>query len=806
MRLLRRSMLREVRARRGPFLAVIVTVVLGVALFGASYDAFLNLTASYEQLYTETHFADVTAVGGDSASVAAAAATVSDVQATSTRSVADVPIKVGDQQLLGRAIGLPDDGSPAPVNDVLVLDGSRLDPSVPNGVLVEQHMANNFHLKPGDTIQILDGTSWRDLKVLGTVFSPEYIWLAKSRQEVFVLPDDFGVLFAPESLVSALPASAVQGQALAWIGPDASDSATQATASAMRSAGALDVMTKAEQPSNAALQEDVSGFGEMSLAFPIMFLGAAAFATFVLLGRMIASQRGVIGTLRANGMGKRTVTLHYTSYGVAVGVIGAVLGALLGALLAGVISSIYTSEIGIPSRVTDVRVTTVAAGVAIGLLASIAAAWVPARRAAAMNPAQAMRGVAPTGSGGESLLERLLPPLRRLPVRWRVALRGIGRNPRRSLATMGGVVFACVLILASWGMIDTVDILMHRQFVDVARADASVYPVAPVTDASMAPIRAMSGVSVVEPGAEWPVSVSSGSDSYLTQLTAFQPNTVMHGFYDASGHELSLPAHGVLLGIAMQSRLHVEVGDTVTLSLATGAAGAAGATTGPISADAVVAGFVNEPLGTPAYVSLPYLSTILGGSAPGGSAAGGSAIENVVYVRYAPDANADAVTTALRNLDGVAAVVNNQALFDLMNQFLGLFYAFIGVMVVLGGILAFALIYNTLMASISERASEIAVLRTLGMPSATVSRLITGENLLLTAIGLVPGLIIGYLVAAAFMSSFSSDMFQFTLDMRPTTLLLTAVAIVITGLLSQIPALRAVRHLELGRIVRERAS
>ncbi len=67
MNLLQRSMLRELRARRGPFLAVIVTVVLGVALFGASYDAFLNLTSSYEQLYAETRFATATAVGGDPA-------------------------------------------------------------------------------------------------------------------------------------------------------------------------------------------------------------------------------------------------------------------------------------------------------------------------------------------------------------------------------------------------------------------------------------------------------------------------------------------------------------------------------------------------------------------------------------------------------------------------------------------------------------------------------------------------------------------------------------------------------------------
>jgi putative ABC transport system permease protein len=360
---------------------------------------------------------------------------------------------------------------------------------------------------------------------------------------------------------------------------------------------------------------------------------------------------------------------------------------------------------------------------------------------------------------------------------------------------------ASTLILASWGMIDTIDILMHRQFVDITREDASVYSSAAVTQQSLTAIGAVDGVAAVEPAAEWSVAVASSSGSYLTQLTAFEPGTTMHGFYDQGWSEISLPSQGVLLGSALRDRLHVAVGDTVQLSLATQAELGSASGAGTQSVNAAVAGFVNEPLGTPVYASLPYLEELVGPAIPGSAA-----IENVALVRYTPGADATAVASQLRSLDGVAVVVDNHALFDLMNKFLGLFYVFIGVMVVLGGILAFALIYNTLVASISERAIEIAVLRTLGMPSSTISRLITGENLLLTAIGLVPGLLIGYLVSALFMTSFSSDMFRFDLQVRPTTLLLTALAIVVTGLLSQIPALRAVRHLELGRIVRERAT
>ncbi len=799
MTLLRRSMLRELRARRGPFLAVIVTVVLGVALFGASYDAFLNLTSSYEQLYAETRFATVTAVGGDVAAVSRSVAGIPGVTSTATRSVADTPIRVGSHQLLGRAIGLPADGGAAPVDDVLVLSGGRLDPAVPNGVLVERHMADHFGLEAGDTIEILGDGGWQPLQVLGTVFSPEYIWPARSRQEVFILPDDFGVVFAPEPLVAGLSPAAVQGQALAYAPPEAAPAVTGPARAAMLGAGALDVMTQAEQPSNASLQADVSGFGELSLAFPAMFLGAAAFATFVLLGRMIASQRAVIGTLRANGMGRRAVVAHYTGYGVVVGLVGSVLGALLGAILAGVISTLYTGELGIPSRVTDVRPTTIAVGVAIGMLASVAAAFFPARHATSIGPAAAMRGIAPTGTGRESVLERLVPPVRRLPVRWRVALRGISRHPRRSLATIAGVVMASTLILASWGMIDTVNILLNRQFVDVSRQDASVYPSAPLTDAQLAQIREVEGVAAAEPAAEWSVAVASSTGSYLTQVVGFERDTTMHGFYGPDGGAVALPDSGVLLGVALRDRLGVSAGDTVRLSLATQPGQAASAAGQAVSLEVRVAGFVKEPLGTSAYASLPYLESVVGPPLT-------PALRNVAYVRFTPGAAHETVATGLRGVAGVAAVIDNRGLFDLMNQFLGLFYVFIGVMVVLGGILAFALIYNTLVASISERATEIAVLRTLGMPTSTISRLITGENLLLTAIGLVPGLVIGYAVSAVFMASFSSDMFRFDLEIQPTTILFTSLAIIVTGLLSQVPAMRAVRHLELGRIVRERAS
>jgi putative ABC transport system permease protein len=106
---------------------------------------------------------------------------------------------------------------------------------------------------------------------------------------------------------------------------------------------------------------------------------------------------------------------------------------------------------------------------------------------------------------------------------------------------------------------------------------------------------------------------------------------------------------------------------------------------------------------------------------------------------------------------------------------------------------------------VAERASELATLRAAGVLRRTISGLLTRENLLVTAIGIVPGLAIGYALAAAFMSSFNSDLFTFTLQMRSSTLVLAAVAMVVVALVSQWPGLRAVGRLDVARVVRERS-
>jgi putative ABC transport system permease protein len=268
----------------------------------------------------------------------------------------------------------------------------------------------------------------------------------------------------------------------------------------------------------------------------------------------------------------------------------------------------------------------------------------------------------------------------------------------------------------------------------------------------------------------------------------------MHGFVALDRSQIALPSQGVLVGQSTRDVLGLDAGDSVTLRVPSLG----------VEVDTEVVDFVDEPLGTYAYAEQLWLADALTAAGADPAALGSPAVTSA-FVRYSDGADADATLRALQQQPDVAAAVSATALRDLFADYFMFFYVFLGVMLVLGGILAFALIFNMITATLAERAPELATMRASGVSASQVNRMMTVENLLLTMIGIPLGLVLGYLVAVGFMSSFSSDLFSFDLDMNPWTLLWTSLAVLVVALLSQLPGLRAVRRLDIATVVRQRS-
>ncbi len=776
MRVSTRKVVRDLGRARAQVAAVAVTVALGVGLFIASAGAFENLHSSYQHVYERLRFADLVAAGGPADRVSNAA-TAAGATAVTTRTQVDAPLLVRGTKLLGRVSGLPAAHRPA-VDDIEVTRGRYLGPGDRTGVLVETHTATTFHLTPGDTLRISTPTGWQQVTVRGVAVSAEYLWPARNRQSVLEDPHAFAVVFVPEPTLRRWYGDAHTQVLVGLSGPSHGD----AVAAAMRAAGARDLTTQAEQPSPATLQLDLDGFDQMSKAFPLLFLTAAAVAAYVLLTRRVRGERALIGTLLAAGAHRGRVVRHYLLQGVAITLLGSVVGVPLGLLGTSAITRAYTGELGIPDTVVRQHPFLAVAGLALGLLVGVAGAAAPALAAARTAPAEAMRhevaGRPPTS------WSRAVSRLRGAPVAVRMALRDVARNRRRTAATGLGAVLALVLVLASLGMLTTMVDALHVQYDQVERQDATVTVRPGAAGSVRAALDRMPRVDAAEASVVGPVVATYRGASYSTSLQGFRPGTTMHGFREVDATGAALPAGGVLAGAALAERLHVRVGDTLTLTAPGGA-----------PRRVRLAGFVREPLGTNLYAHTGTAARVLGGSGA-----------QTLLVRFVPGADRSAARRAITRLDGVVAYADAQALTRSLDRYLGLFWAFIGVMVGLGAVLALTIIYVSMAVTVVERTNELATLRAAGVPLRRVAGTLATENLVATMLGIPVGLLLGRLAAAWFMGLYSSDLFTLPLSLPWWAMVLAAGGVLLAAALSQLPAVRAVRRLDVARVVRERAT
>lgn len=776
-RALQKKALRDLRRRLPQAAAIGVTVMLGVLLYVVSYDSFRNVQASYDRTYVRTHFADLTVTGGDPDTIAAAVGKSGGVERVETRTQVDQPMMIGATKLVGRVVGMPR-VSGTEINEIDVIAGGLPDPARDDQVVVERHTARTFGLAPGGHVQVFDGTRWHDVTIAGVAQSPEYLWPARNRQDVLGDPHAFAVIFAPELLARTLSARSTPNQTLVEMTSAATQSDRDRVTRLIRSAGAVDIEDRGDQPSNAALHENFNGFRVMAIGFPALFLTAAAIAEYVLLTRLIRTERPIVGALLALGARRGAVVRHYVWYGAVVAAIGALAGILAAVAATYAYTKVYASLLSLPDTVIEHRIPTAVIGFALGLTTGVIGGLAPAIGAARTSPAQAMRGDDhPVGTG---LLARLSTRWTLLPVAARMALRSLTRSRRRTVATMVGGVLALVLILASAGMLTSVRAMLAIEFGDVQRQDATVLVAAGANDVG-AQLQSLPGVAIVEPATIARVTVAANGHAYPTTLTGLEPATVMHGFRTADGTGRMLPADGVLAGAALADKLGVRIGDEMTVIPATASAG-----------HVRLAGLLDEPLGTALYATNAAARSITNGGPDG------------YLLRFGNDVDRDRVRVAASGLTGVVAYTDTHAVENQLDSFLVIFWVFAGAMLMLGALLAFTVIYVTMSVNLAERTSELATLRAAGAPVRRLTAALAIENIAATLLAVPIGLAAGVAAGWVFLRSFNNDLFSLHLSIGPMALILATVAVTAAAAFSQLPAARLIKRIDVARVVRER--
>jgi putative ABC transport system permease protein len=577
-----------------------------------------------------------------------------------------------------------------------------------------------------------------------------------------------------------LSARTTPNQTLIEMISGATQSDRNQVAGVLRSAGAVDIEDRGDQPSDAALRENFNGFSVMAIGFPVLFLSAAAIAGYVLITRLVHTERPIIGTLLALGARRGAVISHYVWHGTLIAAVAAIAGVLAGWAATSGYTTLYASLLGLPDTVIEHRIPIAIIGLVLGLATGVIAGLAPAIGAARTAPAEAMRGygVRPLRIG---LLTRLSARWTLLPVAARMALRSLTRSRRRTVATMVGGVLALVLILASAGMLTSVRAMLNVQFNSVQRQDATVLT-APNSNDVGAQLLSLPGVAIVEPATIARVTIVTNGHTYPTSLTGLEPATVMHEFRAPDGGARTLPPDGVLAGAALANKLSVRVGEDMTVMPAAGPA-----------RQVRLAGLVDEPLGTALYATTTVAQSITNAGPDG------------YLLRFDNGVDRNRVRAAATGLAGVVAYTDAHAVKNQIESYLVIFWVFAGAMLVMGALLAFTVIYVIMTVNLAERTGELATLRAAGVPIRRLTAAVAVENIAAISLAVPIGLVAGIGAGWMFLRSYNNDLFNLHLSVGPAVLILATVAVIVTAAVSQFPAARLIERIDVAKVVRERA-
>jgi putative ABC transport system permease protein len=774
---------RDLLHRAGPLLVLVGVIAVGVAVFVSMASVWRDLDGARAAYYRDARVADFWVdVRRAPAAIVERVRGLPNVRGARGRVRESVMLTLPGrpQPVPGTAISMP--GSRRPVlNDLHLRRGGWFSGRGGGEVILNDAFARANGLAPGDRIAMLLAGRRHEVLVVGTAMSPEFVYLIPPGGGLAPDPERFGVLYLPERFLQR--ASGFDG---AWnelvgvfhdAGPAAVRNTLERVARTLDPYGVTFTTPGSEQASVRFLRDELEGLRIQSRVMPLLFLGVGALVLSVLMARMVASQRVIVGTLRAVGYSRAALTAHYAAHGLVVGALGAAVGIGLGIWLQRGMVALYAQFYALPDLVARPRTDLVLLGAGLSVAFALAGTVRGVLRATALEPADAMRPPPPE-RGGRIWPERIAPLWRLTGFRLRLVVRTVFRNPFRSGVSVLAAAIATALLFSAFSGSDALDMLMRHEFERVMHQDVTVSLRDPEAAAARRELARLPGVLAVEPQLLVAAELTRGARTKRVGVLGLAAGGRLFTPLDAGGRPVVVPERGLVLAAKLAEILDVVPGDTLRLRPLAGRR---------TETRALVAATVDTYLGLAAYADSRYLARLLGEH--------GSA--NALLARTAGGGVSPALVDALAERPAVIGVdERRRALRQLEETFGETMGLMVGLFVLVAGLMAAGSVLNGTLISLAERRREVGTLRVLGYAPLDVARLFVGESVALNAVGIVLGLAGGVALARALSRLYSTELYRFPAVVLPESLALTAALMALFVGLAQLAVLRAVYRLD----------
>ncbi len=784
MRKLDVRLLRMVRHSKGQFVSVTVIVAVALCIYILFSITSTNLRNSVDYYYKITNISDLTIqlvkIPQGALENLQSIEGVRDVQG---RVCVDVALEVEEEKerVNIRLISIPDNGGS--INKLYSEQkvGMKLEDN--SSVILLEQFAKARNIKIGDVIYPRINGRIHSLKVSGIASSSEFVYLMENEQSLMPAPEKFGVAYTSEAFAqSVFGYRGSYNEVLVNTETDADiDDVIDRIEQKLDKYGVKKIIKLEDQLSNDVLEQELDGIEMMSSVLPVMFLTVAAIIISIMLSRIVNNDRMAIGVLKALGYGNRIVLSHYIKYALAIGLAGAILGIWGGMMLAGPISRYYTVFFNIPLAGVKIQYGYIFYGILLTCMFCTVSGLLGARRVIRIMPADSMRQEAPK-SGKRTFIEKVTFFWKHVPFSWKMVIRNILRNKKRFAFLVLGLAMAYGINTVPLYMKDAMMSMFELQYGEYQKMDYTIQFNGPQNERIIVDLNNLIEVRRIEPRIEYPFELAKDWRKMTVSVIGVPRQTAFHKFIDMKDNVIILPESGIFITEAIAEKLNAKKGDTITIK---------SFIPGKDDIETKVTGIFKQYLGANAYMNIESMEELL--------------LEEQLITGVSVAAQAD-LKDELKDVANISAVNSVDDMYRAFEEYMDLMLLAIGFYMLFGGVLGFALIYNSTIIGISERTMEFATLRIMGFDRKDVYGMICRENFVMGGIAIIVGIPLGAGMIKGMVESFSSDIMTLPYILKPEAFIQAAAATIIFVIIAQLATLRKIYNLNFIDALKSRIS
>lgn len=519
--------------------------------------------------------------------------------------------------------------------------------------------------------------------------------------------------------------------------------------------------------------------------FPVFFFLIAALVCSTTMSRMIDEERTQIGALRAVGYTRMQIMWKYMFYSGSAAVVGCILGFLAGSkYFPYAIWTAYGMMFGFAPLEFYFSWPLALISLAVSVICSVGTTFAACRNQLKHMPAEILRPEAPK-AGQRIFLEKIPFVWGRMKFLHKVTARNIFRYKKRMAMMIIGIGGCTALVLAGFGINDSVAGVADHQYTQVEKYDVAAAFTEELTGKNLAEFKREYGDEVSNVAVLHQMAVnaaSNGTSKSCNLMVSGDQNITGSVNFTNEDRTIEYPGNGeALINNKLADMLGVKEGDRITVKY-----------DDTKSAELTVSGIYRNYVSNYIYINdITYENVLKKDYEP--EVAFLTISDNVDIAEFSSELNSD---------DKVASIIVNQDIRNRVDDMMVSLDYIIILVIGCAGVLAFIVLFNLGNINITERVREIATIKVLGFYPRETGSYVFRENFILVLIGIIFGLPAGYALHKFIMSEIVVDAISFNEVIEPQSFGYAALIVIMFSIIVDLVLRRKLKKINMAEALK----